>query len=162
MAQNAVVYEDDFYAWTVEQARLLRAGELAAVDAANLAEEIESIGRSDRRELQSRLVVLTMHLLKWRFQLSARSRSRSATIEEQRLQIEQVFVESRSLAAARCRHVAAGLCDRPHACDRRDRSRRRHVPGELSVYARRGAVARVSAGAVSRAAPSPSFSEMSQ
>ena len=113
MAQNAVVYEDDFYAWTVEQARLLRAGELAAVDAANLAEEIESIGRSDRRELQSRLVVLTMHLLKWRFQLSARSRSRSATIEEQRLQIEQVFVESRSL-----RPLAAGMLPRAYAIAR--------------------------------------------
>jgi hypothetical protein len=45
-------YDDDFYAWTQEQARLLRAGEFSAVDVANLAEEIESIGRSDRRELK--------------------------------------------------------------------------------------------------------------
>jgi hypothetical protein len=97
MAQNAVRYEDDYYAWTVEQARLLRGGELSAIDVANIAEEIESMGRGDRRELQSRLVVLTMHLLKWRFQPAARSRSWSATIEEQRLQIEQVFVESPSL-----------------------------------------------------------------
>ena len=66
MSQNAVSYDDDFYAWTVEQARLLRAGELSAIDAANIAEEVESMGRSDRRELQSRLVVLTMRLLKWR------------------------------------------------------------------------------------------------
>ncbi len=104
MAQNAVQYEDDFYAWTVEQARLLRAGELSAVDAANLAEEIESMGRSDRRELQSRLTVLIMHLLKWRQQPGARSRSWSATIEEQRLQIEQVFAESPSL-----RPLVAGM-----------------------------------------------------
>jgi hypothetical protein len=113
MAQNAVRYEDDFYAWTVEQARLLRSGELAAVDAANLAEEIESIGRSDRRELQSRLVVLTMHLLKWRLQPSARSRSRAATINEQRLQIEQVFAESPSL-----RPLAAGLLAHAYAIAR--------------------------------------------
>lgn len=113
MGQNAVVYEDDFYAWTVEQARLLRAGELAAVDAANLAEEVESMGRSDRRELQSRLIVLSMHLLKRPFQPSARSRSWSATIEEQRLQIEQVFVESPSL-----RPLAAGMLPQAYAIGR--------------------------------------------
>ncbi len=116
MAQNAVQYEDDFYAWTIEQARLLRVGELSAIDAANLAEEIESMGRSDRRELQSRLAVLIMHLLKWRQQPGARSRSWSATIEEQRLQIEQVFAESPSL-----RPLVAGMVvqaykiARPHA-----------------------------------------------
>jgi Domain of unknown function DUF29 len=97
MGHNAVLYEGDFYAWTVEQARLLRAGELSAIDAANIAEELESMGRGDRRELQSRLVVLVMHLLKWRFQPSARLRSWSARIEEQRPQIEQVFAESPSL-----------------------------------------------------------------
>ena len=64
MPRNSVEYEEDFYAWTVEQSRLLRAGELSAIDVANIAEEIESMGRSDRRELRSRLVVLAMHLLK--------------------------------------------------------------------------------------------------
>jgi hypothetical protein len=97
MARNSVDYEQDFYAWTIEQARLLRSGELAAIDAANIAEEIESMGRSDRRELKLRLVVLIMHLLKWRHQPAARSRSWSATIEEQRLQIEGVLAESPSL-----------------------------------------------------------------
>lgn len=85
MGQNAVLYEDDYYAWTIEQAQLLRAGALSAIDAANIAEEIESMGRSDRRELQSRLVVLTMHLLKWRFQPTARSSGWLGTIREQRL-----------------------------------------------------------------------------
>jgi hypothetical protein len=66
MDRNAADYDADFYAWIVEQARLLRAGELSAIDAANIAEEIESVGRSDRRELHSRLVMLIMHLLKWR------------------------------------------------------------------------------------------------
>jgi hypothetical protein len=58
MPRNAVDYEEDFYAWTVEQARLLRASELSAIDAQNIAGEIESMGRSDRRELKRRLVVL--------------------------------------------------------------------------------------------------------
>jgi Domain of unknown function DUF29 len=113
MGQNAILYEDDYYAWTIEQAQLLRAGELSAIDAANIAEEIESMGRSDRRELQSRLVVLAMHLLKWRFQPSARSRSWSATIDEQRLQIDQVFVESPSL-----RPLAGGLLPQAYAMAR--------------------------------------------
>jgi uncharacterized protein DUF29 len=97
LAQNAILYEDDFYAWTVEQTRLLRAGELANVDAANIAEEIESLGRSDRRELRSRLVVLTMHLLKWRHQPEGRSTSWSGTIREQRYQIGLILDDSPSL-----------------------------------------------------------------
>ena len=113
MAPNAVLYDEDFYAWTAEQARLLRAGHLSALDAANLAEEIESMGRSDRRELHSRLVVLAMHLLKWRFQPSARSRSWSATIDEQRLQVAQVFTESPSL-----RPLAAGMLAQAYAIAR--------------------------------------------
>ena len=97
MPRNAADYEEDFYAWTVEQSRLLRSGELSTIDAGNIAEEIESMGRSDRREIKSRLVVLVMHLLKWRHQPAARSRSWSATIDEQRLQIEGVLNESPSL-----------------------------------------------------------------
>jgi Domain of unknown function DUF29 len=131
MTRNADGYEEDFYAWTVEQSRLLRSGELSAIDAANIAEEIESMGRSDRRELKSLLVVLLMHLLKWRHQPAARSRSWSATIDEQRLQIEGVLAESPSLrpmlatmlpeacAIARIRAIAeTGLADEafPEAC----------------------------------------------
>jgi len=97
MPRNSADYEEDFYAWTVEQSRLLRSGELTTIDTANIAEEIESMGRSDRRELKSRLVVLVVHLLKWRHQPAARSRSWSATIDEQRLQIESVLTESPSL-----------------------------------------------------------------
>jgi hypothetical protein len=131
MPRNSVDYEEDFYSWTVEQSRLLRAGEFSAIDAANIAEEIESMGRSDRRELKSRLVVLLMHLLKWRHQPGSRSRSWSATIDEQRLQIEGILGESPSLrpsvaamlveahAIARARAIAeTGLADEafPEAC----------------------------------------------
>jgi hypothetical protein len=48
MPQNSISYEEDFYGWTVEQSRLLRSRELSAIDVANIAEEIESIGCSDR------------------------------------------------------------------------------------------------------------------
>jgi len=97
MTRNAVNYDEDFYAWTVEQARLLRAGEFSAIDVANIAEEIESLGRSDRRELGSRLTVLIAHLLKWQKQPEMRSKSWSATIREQRRQIEKLLRESPSL-----------------------------------------------------------------
>ena len=97
MAGNATDYEEDFYAWTLEQARLLRAGDLSAIDVVNLAEEVESLGRRDRRELRSRLTVLLMHLLKWSKQPGLRSRSWSGTIREQRRQIEQILDDSPSL-----------------------------------------------------------------
>jgi hypothetical protein len=93
MPRTSVDYEEDFYAWTIEQSRLLRAGELSEIDIANIAEEIEGMGRGDRRELRSWLVVLVTHLLKWRHQPGARSKSWSATIDEQRLQIEEVLAE---------------------------------------------------------------------
>ena len=97
MPSNSVDYEEDFYAWTVEQARLLRLGELSAIDAANIAEEIESMGRSDRRAIESRLTVLLTHLLKWREQPSLRGASWSGTIREQRRRIEKLLRESPSL-----------------------------------------------------------------
>ena len=97
MPRNAVAYDDDFFAWTQEQARLLRDGELADVDVENLAEEIESMGRSDRREIRNRLVVLLGHLLKWQFQSNSRSTSWSGTIVEQRQQIDSIIADSPSL-----------------------------------------------------------------
>jgi len=97
MSQNAVPCDEDFFAWTVEQARLLRVGEWSAIDAANLAEEIEGLGRRDRRELISRLTILVMQLLKWSRQPGLRSRSWSATIGEQRRQVEQILDDSPSL-----------------------------------------------------------------
>lgn len=71
----ATLYDADFYAWANEQAALLRAGKLSQADIANIAEEIESMGRSEKRELASRLQVLLLHLLKWRHQPARRGNS---------------------------------------------------------------------------------------
>ncbi len=60
MDRNTVSYEEDFYAWTMEQSRLLRSGEISSIDTENIAEELESMGRSDRRELRSRLIVYSL------------------------------------------------------------------------------------------------------
>ena len=97
MPRNSVAYDDDFFEWTQEQARLLRDGELTAIDAINLAEEIDSVGRSDRREIRNRLIVLLTHLLKWRFRPERKSPSWSDTIQEQRLSIDSVLADSPSL-----------------------------------------------------------------
>lgn len=97
MDRNSACYDEDFYAWTQEQARLLRSGEFSQIDAVNLAEEIEDMGKSNRRELGSRLAVLVMHLLKWRFQPNNRSPSWAATIRGQRDEIEELLADSPSL-----------------------------------------------------------------
>jgi hypothetical protein len=78
------LYDADFYAWANTQAALLRAGKLDAADIENIAEEIESMGKGERRELESRLVVLLLHLLKWQFQPEHRGKSWWATIRVQR------------------------------------------------------------------------------
>ncbi|MBF0393862.1 MAG: DUF29 domain-containing protein, partial [Alphaproteobacteria bacterium] len=69
------LYERDFFAWANEQAALLRAGNLSVADIEHIAEEIESMGRTERREMVSRLTVLLLHLLKWRYQPSRRGSS---------------------------------------------------------------------------------------
>lgn len=97
---NASLYDRDTYAWSMEQAALLRAGRLAEADIENIAEEIESVGKSEKRELESRLTVLLMHLLKWRFQPERRGGGWRATIDTQRVKIAKHLAENPSLTAA--------------------------------------------------------------
>ena len=90
-------YDQDFALWSSEQAALLRARHFDAVDFVNVAEEIESLGRSDEDEIENRLNVLVMHLLKWRYQAQNRSPSWRATIIEQRSRILKRLSKSPSL-----------------------------------------------------------------
>jgi len=91
------LYEADFYAWTQEQAKLLREGEWGRLDVSNLVEEIESLGKQQRQELRNRLGVLLGYLLKWEFQPGNRSKSWFATIREQRRRILDLLEENPSL-----------------------------------------------------------------
>lgn len=77
-------YDSDVVAWASEQAALLRAGKLSQIDIENIAEEIEDVGKSEKRELASRMAVLLSHLLKWKFQPGRRGSSWQRTIKEQR------------------------------------------------------------------------------
>jgi len=90
-------YNTDFYGWTKEQADLLRSGSLSELDTQNLLEEIEAMGTSAENELESRLEILFIHLLKWQFQSDRQGRSWQLTIEEQRRKIERRLKKSPSL-----------------------------------------------------------------
>ncbi|TXL04143.1 DUF29 domain-containing protein [Methylococcaceae bacterium CS1] len=90
-------YNTDFYGWTQEQAALLKAGRLSDLDIDNLLEEVETMGRSEKRELDSRLTVLLIHLLKWQYQPVRRGRSGQLTIEGQRINFSETLEENPSL-----------------------------------------------------------------
>jgi hypothetical protein len=99
MSSNSTLYDTDFHAWANEQAELLRAGKISEADIPNIAEEIESMGRSERRELVSRLTVLLTHLLKWQCQPGLRGRSWHSTIREQRYRLDRHLHHNPSLKA---------------------------------------------------------------
>lgn len=94
------LHETDFYGWTQQQVELLRKGKLSEVDVMNLIEEIEDMGGSEKRELESRLGVLFMHLLKWRYQPTHRGHSWRLTIAEQRSKIARRLRKSPSLKSS--------------------------------------------------------------
>lgn len=90
-------YDTDFYAWAIENAELIRLRKFDEIDINNVAEEIESMGKSERRELINRLSVLIAHLLKWQHQSQKRSRSWNLTIKQQRLQVNKLLKNNPSL-----------------------------------------------------------------
>lgn len=95
--QKVAAYEADYARWCAEQGALLREGRLSDLDRENLAEEIESLGKRDRREIESRMKVLLAHLLKWRFQPEKQSASWRSTLTEERYRIRRIIADSPSL-----------------------------------------------------------------
>lgn len=81
---GAVAYDTDFYSWSLEQAALLRAGKFDQLDFEHLIEEVEDMGNRHYDQLESRLAVLFLHLLKWLYEPSHRGASWVSTIREQR------------------------------------------------------------------------------
>ncbi|KQT69967.1 MULTISPECIES: DUF29 domain-containing protein [unclassified Aureimonas] len=96
------LYERDFFAWTQDQAGKLRArasfDNRGDVDWEHAAEEIESVGASEKREIRSRLRALILHLLKWKYQTAKRKSGWRSTIDEQRDRLAMVLEDSPSLA----------------------------------------------------------------
>ena len=91
------LYDQDLYAWAMTSARLLREGRIDELDRENLAEELESMGKSELRALESRLTVLLAHLLTWQFQPDRRGKSWQRTLVEQRRRIARLLRDSPSL-----------------------------------------------------------------
>ena len=105
------LYERDFYAWTQQQAALIREGQLAAADLPNLVEEIETLGRQEFAELRSRLRVLLAHLLKEMYQPAKSSRSWKTTILQQRIAIADLIADNPSLKPRLVEGFAKGYAD---------------------------------------------------
>jgi hypothetical protein len=91
------LYEQDFNLWLEETVNLLKARQLSLIDYDNLIEEIESMGISHKHALQSNLVCVLMHLLKWQYQKDKRTNSWRYTIIEHRDRLEVSFQDSPSL-----------------------------------------------------------------
>jgi Domain of unknown function DUF29 len=91
------LYERDFCLWVEEQGRLLKQGRLQELDVANLLEEIEDMGRSEKAAIENNLIVLLTHLLKYQFQPDQRSSSWRGSIVEHRRRLRKLIRESPSL-----------------------------------------------------------------
>ena len=98
---TTTLYETDLYAWTQRQVALLREEEFEQIDWDHLIEEIESLGSSQQHEVESRLIVIMMHLLKWQYQPNKRLTGRSwrKTIATQRVDLERLLRKNPSLRA---------------------------------------------------------------
>jgi hypothetical protein len=99
---TAALYDQDFFEWTARNAELLRQGCVHEADLEHLAEEIEDLGKRDKNGVENRLVVLVMHLLKWKYQPERRYTATGAsswlsTITEQRRRLRSIFKQSPSL-----------------------------------------------------------------
>ncbi len=94
---DRVLYQADYYGWLQENAQLIREKRFSELDVDNIIEELESMGKSEKRELSNRLTVLLMHLLKWQYQSVKRSTSWRNTIAVQRIDIRELLEDSPSL-----------------------------------------------------------------
>jgi hypothetical protein len=122
LGRRAVAYEADFSAWTGDQARRLRSLKPAGLDWENLAEEVDSLGRSDKRAVGSALKVVLEHLIKWKFQRDKRSASWSDSIDEHRDRIQRILDDSPSLAS-----LPAEILEREYQKERRKALRDSHL-----------------------------------
>lgn len=93
----SATYDGDVVAWANEQAALLRAGKFDRLDIEHIADEVEDVGKSEERELATRMALLMAHLLKWAFQPERRTRSWELTIAVQRKAIDKRIAQMPSL-----------------------------------------------------------------
>jgi hypothetical protein len=93
----AADYERDVLLWSAEQARLIRSGQFDKLDIDHIADEIEDVGKNEKRELASHMSALLAHILKWQFHPSRRGTSWDRTMRERRKQVIRKLQETPSL-----------------------------------------------------------------
>ena len=96
-APVSVGYDQDVLAWANRQAQLIRSGQFHLLDIEHVADEIEDVGKSEKRELESRMALVLAHLLKWKFQPDRRGASWERTLLEQRKRVASKLKEVPSL-----------------------------------------------------------------
>src|SRR5918998_3947665 len=94
---RATVYDRDFYKWCLDEVEKLRERRLSELDASNLIEELESMGKEQRHALRSSYRLVILHLLKWQFQPERRTRSWRSTITRERVNIADREQDSKTL-----------------------------------------------------------------
>ena len=97
MTSSQTLYQTDFDHWLQETANLLRSGDMEKLDCENLAEEIEDMAGSRKDALESNLIKVLQHLLKWKYQPQKRTNSWKASITEHSLRLNKAFKKSPSL-----------------------------------------------------------------
>ncbi len=102
----SIPHDADFYTWAMEQAALLRAGKLDAADVSQIAEELESLGRSEAAALRSAYRLILLHLLKWQFQPTHRGQSGRLTILRERLNAADLLDDNPGLKPHRAALLA--------------------------------------------------------
>jgi hypothetical protein len=93
----SATYRTDFNLWIEQTAQLLREKRWYDLDLEHLIEEVEDLGKSERRGIASQLTRLLLHLLKWQYQPQRRSDSWLDSITDARTQIELALEDSPSL-----------------------------------------------------------------
>ncbi len=91
------LYDKDFYAWLFETTALLRQGRFAEVDVAHIVEELEDMGKRERRAVENHIRNVVLHLLKWRYQSDKRGPSWRKSIRNGRIEIQELLKDSPSL-----------------------------------------------------------------
>jgi hypothetical protein len=94
---NSTLYEQDYYLWIEQTVQLLKTERLAELDYKNLLEEIEDMGRNQKNAVESNLIVLMLHLLKWQYQPQLQCGSWQGSIREHRRRILKSLKDSPSL-----------------------------------------------------------------
>lgn len=94
---SRVGYDKDYCLWISRQTKFLQTGDFDKLDITNLVEEIESLGKSERRALESQLEILLMHILKKKYQPWMASRSWELSVKESRLRASRILKENLSL-----------------------------------------------------------------